>query len=211
MAMSGVSRTTVRAALQALENEGLVERVRGRGTFVRSNPVLQPAGQLAGFHEDMVKRGLSPSTRTLKAALEALPSETASRLALTDASTALVVERLLLADGAPIAFQRSFIPLWVLGGGAPFSPAELDAASLYDLMDQRTSSRPRAAEQVIEATVATDELARLLEVRAGAPLLRAERISLDRYGSPVESVTIHYRADRYRFVVGLGTPAAEGL
>jgi GntR family transcriptional regulator len=207
MAMTGVSRTTVRAALQALETEGLVERSRGRGTFVRSTPVHQPAGQLAGFHEDMTKRGLSPSTRTLNARLETPPSETASRLGL-NVSPVLLVERLLLADGAPIAFQRSFIPQWVLGGGDPFSAQELDSASLYDLMDQRTSSRPQAAEQVIEATVATDEFAMLLDVRTGAPLLRAERLSLDRFGSPVEFVTIHYRADRYRFVVDLGAPAA---
>ncbi len=208
MAMTGVSRTTVRTALQALETEGLVERSRGRGTFVRSTPVHQPAGQLAGFHEDMIKRGLSPSTRTLKAQLEVPPSETASRLGLSE-SPVLFVERLLLADGAPIAFQRSFIPQWVLGGGEPFSPRELDEASLYDLMDQRTSSRPQAAEQVIEGTVATAEFAGLLDVAEGAPLLRAERLSLDRFGTPVESVTIHYRADRYRFVVGLGAPAAE--
>jgi GntR family transcriptional regulator len=209
MAMSGVSRTTVRAALQALENEGLVERVRGRGTFVRATPVHQPASQLAGFHEDMVRRGHSPSTRTLTSRLEAPPSEIASRLGLSDPPV-LFVERLLLADAAPIAFQRSYIPQWVLGGGEPFSTQELDGTSLYDLMDQRTSSRPFAAEQIIEATVATDEFASLLDVEPGAPLLRAERLSLDRFGSPVEVVTIHYRADRYRFVVGLGPLAPEG-
>ena len=202
MDMYSVSRTTVRSALQALANEGLVDRAAGRGTFVSSSRVDQPATRLAGFHEDMVDRGYVPSARALRVEFGQAPVEEASRLGVEEGQRMLIVERLLLADDSPIAFHRSLIPQWVLGTGEPFSDADLESKSLYDLMADRSGSRPRSAEQTIEATAANPRASHLLDVEVGSPLLRVERISFDRFAAPVEWVELFYRADRYRFKVG---------
>jgi len=69
-------------------------------------------------------------------------------------------------------------------------------------MADRSDSRPRSAEQTIEAIAATDEASQLLGVEVGSPLLSVERISFDRFSAPVEWVELSYRADRYRFKVG---------
>lgn len=202
MKFFGVSRITVRAALGALVHQGLVERTPGRGTFVLHAAVEQPANRLAGFHEDMRKRGLVPSARTSRVDFETALPEVLSRLGVED-ERVVVIERLLLADDEPMAFQQTFLPTWVLGEGEMFSAADLDTKSLYDLLEDRTASRPERAEETIEATSASEDLARTLDVEVGSPLLKARRLCFDRSHRPVEFVDIWYRADRYRYGVEL--------
>ncbi len=198
----GVSRITVRAALDHLVQEGLIERGSGRGTFVRTPVVEQPVLTLAGFHDDMRARGLRPGSRTVGVAWAIPPGDVLARLELPSGKC-LLVERVLLADEAPMAFHRSWLPPWVLGQEGPPSSAELDAGSLYDILDRRSGSRPQRAEETIEAQIADETLAALLAIRPGDPILMAHRLSFDRRGRPVEYVDCAYRADRYRYRVEL--------
>ncbi|MFP5332834.1 MAG: GntR family transcriptional regulator [Acidimicrobiia bacterium] len=198
----GVSRTTVRSALEALVHHGLVERTPGRGTFVTSAAVEQPVNRLAGFHEDMRERGLVPSARTDRVEFSEAPAEVLSRLGV-DRGPVVLIERLLIADDEPMAYQRSYLPEWVLGGQGLFSVQDLDMKSLYDLLEDRTASRPEWAEETIEATAAEGKTTELLGVREGSPLLRARRLCFDRSRRPVEFVDVWYRADRYRYSVEL--------
>lgn len=197
-----VSRVTIRTALEHLEREDLIERGSGRGTFVRVPVVEQPVLNLAGFHEDMRARGLTPSTRTLRTELAALPADVQASLK-SDQDDGLFIERLLLADGAPMGYQQSWLPAWVLGGGEPFTVGELDSHSLYDLLEERGDARPLRAEEIIEAASATGVVAKMLSVRPGASVLVAHRLCFDRYDRPVEYVDVSYRSDRYRYRVEL--------
>jgi GntR family transcriptional regulator len=197
----GVSRTTVRHALEALANEGLIDRVAGRGTFVRSGFVEQPVNRLAGFHEDMRARGLVPSAETVLVQLSTPPPEVASRLGTEGA--VIRVERRLKADGESMAYHRSFMPEWVLGPGELWMSSDLEAKSLYELMDERTGSMPRTAEEIIGAAPAPTGIAGELGIEAGTPVLTAERLGRNQFGRPVELVYLWYRADRYRYLVEL--------
>ena len=200
----GVSRITVRTAFERLGDQGLVERIPGRGTFVAKRSFEQPATRLAGFHEDMASRGFIPSARTLSVRVVTDPSVVASALA-TEGDDLMEVRRLLLADNIPMAFQHGFLPIWVMGGEA-CDAADLDNKSLYMTMEERTASHPATAEETIEAVRADRTHADLLDVSEGSPLLMASRLSLDRSRRPVEWVRMWYRADRYRFRVELQRP-----
>ena len=200
----GVSRITIRTAFERLGDQGLVDRIPGRGTFVAQRSFEQPVTRLAGFHEDMASRGLVASTHTLSVQVVPGPSDVAS--ALGAAGEDLVeIRRLLLADNAPMAVQHGYLPTWVMGSGG-FTASDLSNKSLYRIMEERTASRPAAAEGTIEAVRADGARAGLLEVSEGSPLLLVTRLSLDRSRRPVEYVRLWYRADRYRFRVELQRP-----
>lgn len=198
----GVSRVTIRTALEHLERENLIERGSGRGTFVRNAVVEQPVLNLAGFHEDMRARGLTPSTRTLRSEVVVLPPDVVASLG-SDDNAGVFVERLLLADGAPMGYQQSWLPAWVLGDGDLLTREELDRRSLYDLLEERADARPLRAEEIIEAASASGVVAKMLSVRPGASVLVAHRLCFDRYDRRVEYVDVSYRSDRYRYRVEL--------
>ncbi len=203
MKLFAVGRSTVRAGLKALELEGLIWRGQGKGTFVAKRPADQPSSRLAGFHEDTLLRGLTPSAKTRRIELLVPPSSVAARLGQEDTDSAIFIERLLLADGELIGMHRSILPEWVLEGGEPFRVGDLDKESLYALLDARSDSSPARATQTVEAVAASPELSELLEVNEGTPLLKLERLCYDRFGRPVEFVELWYRADRYRLSIEL--------
>lgn len=201
----GVSRITVRTAFERLGDQGLVERIPGRGTFVAQRSFEQPVTRLAGFHEDMASRGFVPSAHTLSVQVIPGPSDAASALGAVGEDL-VEIRRLLSADNSPMAFQHGYLPTWVLGGNGEFATADLHSKSLYRIMEERTASHPATAEETIEAVRADRHRAELLHVPEGSPLLLATRLSLDRSRRPVEWVRLWYRADRYRFRVELQLP-----
>ena len=200
----GVSRITVRTAFERLGDQGLVERIPGRGTFVTQRSFERPVTRLAGFHEDMASRGFIPSARTLSVGIVPGPSEAASALG-AGGDDLIEVRRLLLADHTPMAVQHGYLPVWVMGN-EEFTTSHLHNKSLYRMMEERTASHPATAEETIEAVRAGGTHAGLLEVSVGSPVLMASRLSLDRSQRPVEWVRLWYRADRYRFRVELQRP-----
>jgi GntR family transcriptional regulator len=200
----GVSRITIRTAFERLGDQGLVERIPGRGTFVAQRSFERPVTRLAGFHEDMASRGFVPSTQILSAQIVPGPGDAASALG-AEGEDLVEIRRLLLADRAPMAVQHGYLPTWVMGNQA-FSASDLLNKSLYRIMAERTASYPASAEETIEAVPADRARAGLLEVSEGSPLLLATRLSLDRSHRPVEYVRLWYRADRYRFRVELQRP-----
>jgi GntR family transcriptional regulator len=156
---------------------------------------------LAGFHEDTRARGLVPSARTKNVEWVVPPAPVATRLGIEQGKRAVLIERVLLANGEPIGMQRSVLPEDALGEGGLFTKYELDNGSLYALLEERSGASPRRATQVVGATLASGELATLLDVGDGAPLLKLERLCFDQADRPIELVDLWYRADRYRLSV----------
>jgi GntR family transcriptional regulator len=195
----GVSRATSRAALNELEREGLIVRRAGKGSIVLRQKVNQPAEEMGGFSEDMIRRGLKPSYRTLEAGKTAVGIQVAEALEIRSETRAFRSRRLLLADGEPMGLAISWIPPRLLRGIAPPTCEELTHGSLYEWMFRHCGTRLVRAREFIEAAEAEAEMAALLEVRAGAPLLIARRQSFDESGKPAEYSVLHFRSDRYRF------------
>jgi GntR family transcriptional regulator len=195
----GMSRMTVRHALTELVNEGVLYRQQGKGTFVARPKIRQKLMGLTSFTEDMASRGMVPGARVLTVQLVTAPYTARQALGLPEDAKVVRVERLRLADGAPMALEVVHLP-------EQFSEVmhqSLEDTSLYALLEQRFGVRVLSATQSIEPAQADAGLARILKTREGALLLLLERITFDERGQPVEFVSSHYRADRYRFIVEL--------
>jgi GntR family transcriptional regulator len=180
----GVTRMTVRQALNGLVNDGLLIRRRGVGTFVAHNAAqLRNMSRLTGFTEDMRSGGRSVETRMLAQRIIPASGDVAEALDLSGVVHVTHVGRLRIVDGTPVIIQHSWVPyelcpdLW----GEP-----LTDDSLYATLRERYSIVLRRADQRFTAVPASREHASLLEVPARAPLLRVERLTLNESNVPVE-------------------------
>jgi GntR family transcriptional regulator len=200
----GVSRTTVRQALQELAVEGLLLRFQGRGTFV-APPKLTQTLQLTSYTEDMAATGRRPASRLLDVAVVAADGDVAERLGLAPDAAVQRLERLRLADEEPMAVEAVYLDAQRFGG---IGAAMDHGASLYRVLHETYGVALVRAEETIETVLASPAEAALLATGTGLPLLLLTRTSWDQRGRPVEYVRSLYRGDRYRFVAQLSRPAA---
>ena len=198
MTTFGVSRATVRKAIDRLVADGLLRRIHGKGTFV-ARPRLETRLHLASFSQDMRRRGLVPSTRSLGIERERPPADVAGALRLGAAGEAWRIERVRLADGRPIAFEQGWYPASQLLG---LDQEDL-GGSLYELLRTRYGLTIDAAEQTLWGESADATLARRLDAPLHTPLLVFRRISTAG-GIPLEYVVSRYRGDRYQVHMTLG-------
>jgi GntR family transcriptional regulator len=189
----GVSRMTARHAMHRLAQEGLVFRVRGRGTFVGEAPTHRRANSLLSFSSEMRRQGRSPSSRVLGRALRAPSREEATRLQLKDGERVLWLKRIRLADGDPIAVELTRLHRRT---AAAVLAADLSSQSLHAVL-VRAGCLPTRGRATINAEPATADDARWLKMRRGDPLLVERRIILDQQGQPLELTESRYPADRY--------------
>jgi GntR family transcriptional regulator, N-acetylglucosamine utilization regulator len=197
----GLSRMTVRQAVDHLVSEGRLYRVQGKGTFV-SRPKIEMPLRLASFTEDMKARGLTPGSRDIDRRTAPASAHLARSLGIEPGDPVHVIERLRTADGIPMAVERSHIPEAVAPGLADESLAD---RSLYDVLAQKFGILLDSGEQTIEAGIVDPADATLLELPAGSAVLLLQRRSFAG-GNPVELALSTYRADRYQLHVALDVP-----
>lgn len=191
----GVSRTTVRRALELLAQEGLIESSPRRGSFVAFPPLAEPANRLMSFSELGTERGLTPTAQVLRQACRPATIEEAEVFAVAPGADVFELSRLRMLDGVPVAVDRVRVPL----SRAPSLPStDFAAESLYAVLD-RCGSGPVRAAYTISSAAADGEQARLLEIEPGEPLLIACTTTFDAQGKVVELGETAYRSDRYRF------------
>lgn len=137
----GVSRTTARAALDRLENDGLIVRKSGKGSIVVPSRVDQPAKALSGFGDDMRERGLTPSYKTRFVRIAPADAETSAALGVARGKNALMIERILCADGELMAVIRVSLSPRALDSRAPPTLEEMNSGSLYVCLANRRGVR----------------------------------------------------------------------
>jgi GntR family transcriptional regulator len=198
-ALYGVSRTTVRQALQELVHEGHLYRRQGRGTFV-APPKLVQTIQLHGHSEEMEAAGLTPGSRLLSADHVPAPPEVAAFFGLAAGGVVHRIERLRLVDDQPIALQTVYLDHERFGevGGLL-----AESVSLYRLLRERFGAEIAGGEEAVEAASADEATAKLLDIEPGSALLVLHRRSWQSDGRPVEWSASLYRGDRYRIAVRL--------
>ncbi|MEP6642411.1 MAG: GntR family transcriptional regulator [Gaiellales bacterium] len=206
----GVSRSTLRAALDALETAGVVHRMRGRagGIFVSQRRVERDLTSLTGLPAYLRRQGFQAGARVLSTATVGADAETAAALELPEGALVLEIVRVRLADERPISLERARVP-------ADLFPGLLDrslAGSLYELLENGYGLQPSEAEERVEVVGATAAEARVLELRPGAPLVAIARTAWAADGRPYERSHDLFRADRVRIVVRVRTrnPATLG-
>jgi GntR family transcriptional regulator len=193
---AGISRVTVRKAIEALLREGLLSRRPGSGTYV-ARRIEQPASLLAGFSADMAGRGAHPGSVWLEKAVALPTPEEAALLAVPPGAGVVRLARVRTADDEPLAIERAAVPAALL------PPLEEIGDSLYAALERR-GHRPVRGLQRLQASLATAPEAELLGVPAGAAILRIERRSFLADGAPVEVTRSAYRGDRFDFVTEIG-------
>lgn len=191
----GVSRITVRKALDALAGEGLIRRQHGAGTFVAAR-VEKSFSMLSSFSEDMESRGRTARSTWLRRSAGTVTPEEAMVLGLSPGSPVLRFNRIRFADDIAMALEYSTIPSQYL-----VSEKAVDT-SLYAALE-KTDSRPVRALQRLRAVLFTREQAELLGIEAGAPGLLIERRGFLGNGQAVEFTQSYYRGDSYDFVAEL--------
>lgn len=201
----GVARETLRRALRELQTDGIVQRRQGAGTFVAGQSWVKPL-LLRSFSEDMRERGLAPSSTILSARVLRADARVAQKLKQVPGSEVLEVRRLRLASGEPMALEEAYLPQERL---RDLDVACLATESLYDVLRRTHGIHVRNAAQEIQATVLTEDEARLLDVAPFSPALLVERQVFTTDGEAIEFGKSLYRADRYRFEVNVGRAQPE--
>lgn len=191
----GVSRMTVRQALQRLRQDGLIYHERGVGTFVSSRKIDVHTRNLGGFSDEMLALGIEPSSRVLQLKCESANEQVAHDLDLEADERVFHLERLRLADGEPMAFEATFLPEKLC---PELDKWDLTENSLYRILTDDYNLQMSHAAEILEAAAATAFIAKQLGVKTGAPVLLVHRVVFSASNQPIESAHTTYRADRYR-------------
>jgi GntR family transcriptional regulator len=195
----GVSRMTVRQGISDLIDEGLLYRRHGVGTFVAQPHIDRDHTRLSNFVEMARKEGIDLVVHLLKAEIVPAKLKVAHSLSLEEGELVIQVKTLRHTGGLPITVHDTYVPYKLF----PLLLREdLEANHLWDIFESYGHPVKRAV-QVIEARQADEEIASLLEVEEGAPILYKERIVFLDDGTPVDFTYCFNRGDRYRLTVVL--------
>ncbi|MCY7347224.1 MAG: GntR family transcriptional regulator [Pyrinomonadaceae bacterium] len=190
-----VSRMTVRQALNALRNEGLIYQRRGKGTFVSSRKLDVHSRNLNGFSDEMRRRDLTPKSKVLQLQEKPAEQETAEKLNLEIGETVFKLERLRLADDLPMAIETTCLPAKLF---PDLSKYDFEKQSLYKILERNYGFQMSSAAEDLEAAISDAKTSELLNVKKNSPLLIVYRTVFAEDNQPIEYTKSIYRADRYR-------------
>ena len=218
-----VGRNTVRHALSELVNIGVLTTVHGVGTFVADNRLTKTAEFLFGFTKEMDQRGVEVTSNVLAAEIIPADAFLSRRLQVQLGAEVVYLYRVRFMDGEPAALERAYLPHVLCPG---ILEHDFSTNSLYETLSIEYNRIPDHAEQEISASLATDEVARLLKLTQPAVVLVFHRDTRLANGQVIEYVDSELRADKFRFYTNLklrstseqfvfqrlpvGSPAEEG-
>jgi GntR family transcriptional regulator len=197
----GVSRTVVRQALRELETENIIDKRKGKGTFVAKPKISEGLIQkLTGFYQDMVERGLEPKTKVLFQEITQANKTIAAYLDIPEGTDVVEIKRLRYIHDEPIQVVTTYIPHHI---SPDLHQVDLSDRSLYEYLESENNIHIYRGKRYIEAVLANQEEAALLEIAKGDPLIMLDSISYTETGLIVEYYHALHRGDRSRFEVEL--------
>jgi DNA-binding GntR family transcriptional regulator len=206
-----VSRVTLRQALSHVQAQGLLESRPGQGWFRvdesaprdedDGSPVFEPPGKIMSFSDMARSRGLVPDSIVLERAVHPATFSESEAFAIAPGADVLLLRRLRRLDGMSVAVDTSLVPLSILPTALTI---DFSAVSLHDCF-RAAGHAPAIADTEVEAIVAGEAQARLLDVPEGFPLLNVQQAFYDSRNRAIERAVITYRGDRYRFRARLNT------
>jgi len=195
----GVSRSTLRKALDLLEDRGLLDRSPKRGWFVPPQ-VGEPPSTLQSFSEMARERGLAPGAKVLSARERPATFDEAARLRIAPVASVLELTRLRTLDGVPVCVDVSVV---VLAKVPLLAGTDMTDRSLYETIEELSEVRIERSSYTLRADACAQQLADLLQIQEGAPILVGEELTYLTDGSPILAGVMSYRADAYRFQADL--------
>jgi len=196
-----ISRTVVRQALLELELDGVINRRKGKGTFIAEPKIIEGLVQnLTGFYQDMVEKGLKPVTRVMHQVVVPASEKVAAYLNIDPGVEVIDIQRLRFINDEPIQLVTTYIPYHIF---PPLATVDLTDRSLYAFLEKEGGIFIARGRRYIEAVLANETEAELLDIERGAPLLMLDSVSFDDSGQPIEYYHAVHRGDRSRFEVEL--------
>ncbi len=191
-----LSRMTIRKAIDELVNEGRLYRIKGSGTYVSESKFSKSSQGFTCFTEDMLQRGMIPSSKLISFELVELDANIANFLYLQQDDLAYQMKRVRMANGNPMSLEVTYVPRAIVGKMRP-QDAE---GSLFRYFEQVLNLEISHSIQEIEACLSTEAESGLLDIPVGTPLLQITSNSFLSNGQPFEYAESLYRADRYKFL-----------
>lgn len=196
-----LSRTTVRQAITELVQEGKLYRIKSKGTFVAKPKIVQDfVRRLETFNEQIQRLGMKPSTKLLEFKIIAPPAEVAEVLKLHEGQQCISILRKRFADNEPNVIVRTYLPY---DRCSFIAEHDLEKESMYKILSEREDTRIYQISRIMEAVLANEEDARLLEIDVGQPIHFFTSTGLNAFGEPIEYSLARYRGDRNRFEIDL--------
>lgn len=191
-----VSLMTARHALAGLEQEGVVERRRGAGTFVA--PPRIHFNKLMSYTEQMASRGLSAASKVITAKIIEREDEIAARLALPATGKVIKIERVRHTSDEPFALETCYLPADKFPG---LTREPLGKGSLFSMLERDYNVQLTYADEEVDATAAETRVSQLLQVPRGAPVMRIRQVIYSSNAKPVIYVVGFYRAERHSLFI----------
>jgi GntR family transcriptional regulator len=198
----GISRPTVRQAINELVFEGYLQRYKGKGTFITKPKINQSFLQvLDSFNNEMRKKGLTPSTKVLGMKMVKSDKSISEMLKIPIDSDVIQLRRLRSANDEPIVYVVTYLPY---DKCHPIMDKDLESESMYDLLRTVCGCELLKAVRTLEATIAGEYEAKLLSVEKGAPIQYIRSVTYLTDETPIEYSLARYRGDRSQFTFELG-------
>lgn len=195
-----ISRNTAKKALEDLVQEGLLNRVQGKGTFVSKPKFEQPLTGFYSFSKVLKDRGMNPKDIIINIEEKRANSKVSKRLQMDKDEQVIVLKRIRCADNEPIILESSYMPKRIV---PELSREKLENHSLYDYMEQEFGILVTSAKEIFEPVLVREDESKYLEVEEGSPALLLERVAFDSVNNPVEYCHSIVRGDRCRFYTEL--------
>jgi GntR family transcriptional regulator len=196
-----VSRTVIRQALKELELEGLIFREKGKGTFVAEPKIDQRMAQeLIGFYQDMIQHGLKPVTQILKQGVIPASPNVAAYLKLEPGAEVIQIHRLRGVQDEFILLDTTYLPYNLC---PQVLHTDFSSQSLYAFLEDQLGLIIVRAHRTLEAVLATEYEAQLLQIKVGDPLILLDSVAYLEDDTPIEYFHAFHRSGRSRFKIDL--------
>ena len=193
----GVSLITVRKAIGSLMEQGLVMRKQGKGTFVTKPKLSKNMKKLQSFSEMCEQMGVVPGAKMLENQLVPATGKVASALGIEPGSNVIMISRLRYADKEPVQIETSYFPLKY----AFLLDTKYNDNSLFDHLREKSGAQVASSKKMIEICRATEEEAKLLDVKDGDALMLVRSTAFDKNGEPLYAGSQIIRGDRFTLYV----------
>lgn len=191
-----VSRITIRQALSQLQQDGLIFKINGKGTFVSLPKAQFDVSTLKGFGESAARIGKQAFSKLISITTELPTDNVANCLELAGGPRVTKIRRLRYLNNQPLAYDITYAPISV---SESFRNADLEQRDLFDVIENDCGIAIGSARVNLEAVHCDSKLAEFLNMEPGSPTLHIERTILDGAGKPLLYENLYYRGDRFRF------------
>lgn len=195
----GLSRTTVREALDELEKNKYIYKVQGKGNFISPKVVEQDLIKVSSFTEEMKKHGKNPTSKLLNFEIIEANTTIARKLKMEENELVFKISRVRIADDIPMIYEITYLPYERFKG---LTKEIIKENPLYEILKKSFNTQITSAEEIIEGVLINKLESVYLDIPQGQPGLRFERVAYERLDIIEYTITIA-RGDKYRYRVCL--------